>query len=363
MVPQPETFELHHMDYFQAQQTLFQLSTGGWVSKMIGLVAELQIADYLVLGDKTAEDLARITMTHPEGLYRGLRVLATAGILVESEGRKFSLPAASHILLTNMPGSMRAMMMYWNQKWHDLALSHAMHSIKTGEPSFPKAHGRSFFEWLQDSPEHVQIFNKAMTDFSAAKGAAVASAYPFYKYKYIVDIGGGHGALLAAVLKMAPNSRGILFDVPEVRSGAYSLLHSNDLLDRVDVVLGSFLVPDQIPFGYDVYILKHIIHAFGDDQAISILNQIAKAVTAQGRVLLLEYLVSDLHRGAIFDIDMLIMTKGGKERTVDEFDRLLQRAGLKLLRIIPTRSPLVIIEAAKPMISSTSPQCFVPWKS
>jgi hypothetical protein len=331
------------------------------ISKMIGIVAELEIADLLEAGEKSAEDLAEITSTDASALYRGLRMLAATGILQESSESKFSLAPGARILVSTAPGSMRAMMIYWTQVWHDVAHSHILHSIKTGEPAFARVHGKPFFEWLQENPDKIQVFNKAMSDFSMAKGAAVAAAYPFTKYKYIVDVGGGHGALLAAVLHRAPESRGILFDVPEVRQGAYTLLSKNGLLDRVDVIPGNFLSPDQIPNGYNLYILKHIVHALGDNKCVSILSHISNSLAPNGRVLILEYLVSNVHRGAIFDIDMLVMTKGGKERTADEFKVLLESAGLRLLRIIPTRSPLVIIEAEKRPPALT--QYFVSWKS
>jgi hypothetical protein len=342
---------------------LMQIALGKSKAKMIGIVAELGIADLLADGiPKTAAVLASLTNMNQDGLHRGLRMLATFGVLNHNKDNTFSLTPDSGLLMSSAKGSMRKMMVFWSQPWHDLAHSYAMHSIKTGEPTFTKVYGKPVFEWLSENPQQAKTFNEAFSDFSAAKGAAVAAAYPFKKYKQIVDIGGGHGALLAAVLKTAPKAHGILCDPLDARESARVLLNKAGVLNRVDIRTKlAYLSPGVLPKGADMYILKHVLHAFEDTTCLSLLSEVAKAMNPHGRVLILEYLVSNVHRGAIFDMEMLVTTLGGKERTADEFKDLMDRSGLSLFRIIPTKSPLVILEAEK--APAPDPQFFFTWQN
>lgn len=229
------------------------------------------------------------------------------------------------------------------QREHWSALADA---VRSGRSVVPGLRGKPFFEYLAGEPELAQIFNQAMTGTSDLSIAPLVAAYDFSGFSTIVDVGGGHGRLLAAILNSAPCAHGILFDQPQVVAGAPAELREHHVEDRVRIVEGSFF-EDDLPGGGDAYVLKNIIHDWPDDDAVRILTKVRQAAAPGGHVLLLEQVIADNERdipAKWIDLEMLVMVDG-RERTESEYGRLLQRAGFQLTRVVETASPFGIVEA------------------
>ncbi|HEX7826905.1 MAG TPA: methyltransferase, partial [Mycobacterium sp.] len=210
----------------------------------------------------------------------------------------------------------------------------------------PVLRGMKAFDYMSTQPELNDVFNQAMTNFSEMAVAMVTSVYDFTRYGTIVDVAGGHGRLLAGVLATTPNSRGVLFDQPHVVADAGPLLRKHDVADRVQIVEGSFFV--TVPAGGDLYLLKHIIHDWPDDKAVEILKNVRAATGDGARLILVESVIPPHDRDFStkwLDLEMLV-GNAGRERTADEYRKLLKKAGFQMTRIIATASPFSLVEAA-----------------
>jgi hypothetical protein len=242
---------------------------------------------------------------------------------------------------------MRSAVIFMGEGWHWHVIGNMLYSVHTGKPAWGYTHGVEVFEDFATNPDRAQIFNATMTTLSAAVAPAVVEAYDFSQFATIADIAGGHGYLLAQVLKAAPNLRGILFDLPQVIEGARDLLEREGVAGRVELVSGDFFV--SVPVGADAYLLKHIIHDWDDERCVALLRNIRAAMADAGKVLLVEMVVPEPpepHASMLLDLEMLV-SPGGVERTAAEYGELLGGAGLRLARIAPTKSPFSIIEAVK----------------
>ena len=220
------------------------------------------------------------------------------------------------------------------------------HALRTGESAAQHAFGTDVFSWFQrpENKDEWDLFNAAMTSFSFGTSLAVAESYDFSRFNKIVDIGGGHGFLLKTILSKAPGASGVLLDLPGAIEGA----NLDELSERVECVGQSFF--DAAPTGGDCYILKHIIHDWGNERCRAILSNIVTAMVPTGRVLVVELLMPDgpePHPAKFMDLNMLAMTEGGTERTKAEFAALLASAGLELVAVHPTQSPVSVIEGRK----------------
>ncbi len=330
------------------QAVLMQMLMGFMVSQAISVASKLYIADHLKDGAKNAEQLARLTDTNKPALYRLMRALGSVGVFAEDDESKFSLTPLSEFLRSDHPESLRGIAHMICDREHWNAHGNILHSVKTGGIAFENAFGQPFFPYIQDKPEIAGIFDDAMTSFSKTVGNAVAAVYDFSEAKTIADIGGGHGRLLSTVLKTNENAKGILFDQPQVVAGANEVLENAGVAGRVEVVGGDFFA--EIPVEADIYLMKHIVHDWNDDESVSILKNIAKSAKPGAKVLLVESVVES-EKGIpsmskVMDLNMLAMTSG-RERTAAEYAELFEKAGFKLTNVIPTASPLQIVEAVK----------------
>ncbi|HTC78616.1 MAG TPA: methyltransferase, partial [Terriglobales bacterium] len=224
-----------------------------------------------------------------------------------------------------------------------------MHSVKTGETLAEKVLGKPIFEYFASEPEEGALFHSAMTNFSQVVIAAALQAYDFSGIGTLVDVAGGHGMVLTAVLQKYPAMKGILCDLAEVIPGAQQRIRSLGLEKRCRAEVADFF--KSVPAGGDAYIMKHIIHDWNDQQCTTILRNCLHALTAagkkKGKVLLLESVISAdnaPHFAKWLDLEMLVFP-GGRERTQAEFAALFEGAGFKLTRVVPTESPLCVIEA------------------
>ena len=329
-----------------AIQTLNQAALGYIVSAALNVALELGIADLLANGPRSTADLAREAGVSEDGLYRVLRALASAGVFEERGNRTFALnPPAS--MLCKGPASLHDVGLWMTDPFHFRVYAETLHSVKTGRPAVEKVTGMPVFEYFAGEPRLSAVFNNAMTSWSGPTVAAALKAYDFAGITTLVDVAGGHGYVLTSILRQYPAMRGVLFDLEHVIAGAGPLLESSGVANRVDTATGDFF--QAVPPGGDAYIMKNIIHDWDDDRALPILANIRKALDGRrdGRVILLEAVIppgNEPDFGKLIDLEMLLMP-GGRERTAEEFASLFERAGFELARIVPTESPLSVIEA------------------
>jgi len=327
-----------------AQIQMLQIISGFWISRAVYAIAKLGIPDLLKSGPKTAEELAATTNTHAPSLFRVLRALASVGVLTSADGR-FSQTPLSETLVTDAPASLRWFAVSELGQEHYPAWGDLMHSVKTGGIAFDHFFGMDVWQYFQQNPEDAEIFNNSMSGMTAAANEALLSLYDFSGFSKIVDLGGGHGGLITSILKANPQLKGVLFDAPRVIEGARAKIEAAGLADRCETVAGDFF--KSVPAGGDAYIMKWIIHDWNDELAASILKNCRAKIPANGKLILVDSVVPDTdepHFSKFIDLNMLVMT-GGKERTEKEFERLLDPADFKLLRVIPTDLPTAIIEA------------------
>lgn len=326
---------------------LMQMLFGAQMQRSVCLAARLGIPDLLAEREQTAEELAEKTSMHAPSLYRLLRTLASIGIFSETADRKFELTPISALLRGNAPNSVRDFAVMMGEDWIWQAWGELPYSVKTGDVAHEKVQGMGSFDFFQKNEEAGKVFNAAMTNFTQAIIPAVTEAYDFSGVSKLVDVAGGHGLLLAGILKATPHLQGVLFDLPFVIEGAGELLKKEDVSDRVELASGDFF--ESLPAGADAYMMKHIIHDWNDDDSIKILQNIRTAMNENGKVLIIEMVIpegNEPHPSKALDILMLVM-EGGKERTRDEYRKLLDASGFRLARIIPTKSPYSVIEAER----------------
>ena len=325
---------------------LRRLVNGYQVTQAIRVVVELGIPDLLASGPRTATDLAEAVSANEDALYRVLRALAATNLLEESDGRLFALTSMGQLLRSDALGSLGPWAAFIGRTAHWQAWSNLSHSVRTGETAFRFTHGVDVWEYRREHLDESNLFDAAMTAQTRSADKALIDAYDFGKYAVVADIGGGHGALIAAILNANPPMRGILFDQPHVVVGASDLLYAAGVADRCDIVAGSFF--ESVPTGADAYVLKAIIHDWQDAEAIAILEHCRNAMPADGRVLLVERLIEGPNEGREakwLDLQMLV-SAGGRERTRRQFEELLAKAALRLVSVTPTAESLSVIEAA-----------------
>lgn len=335
-------------DELRPPEALLFLILGKWYGQAITAAAQLGIADLLANGPHTAEEVARASGANPEATYRILRCLGAVGLFYETAGKKFELSPLGAALRKDAPGSLAGLAVFEGAKCNLDACAELTHSALTGHSAFTKAHGMPIFEWMPRHPEEVAIYNSAMASLSTTTARAVAAAYDFSGSRSIVDVGGGHGTLLAEILTTVPSARGVLFDAPHVADVARTKLAERGLQARCEAVGGDFFA--SVPAGHDTYVIKNVLHDWPDDQAVAILGQIARAMPVRGKLLVVEQLVTppdrkQLNLAKIIDMIMLCLTEGGRERTEVEYREILRRAGFRLERVVATRSQVDVLEA------------------
>jgi hypothetical protein len=323
---------------------LFQMATGYWVSQAIYVAAKLGIADLLKDGPQSCVTLAAATGADAASLFRLMRALASVGIFSHARRDSFALSRLAESLQTETPGSLKTMVMTIGEI-HYQACGNLLHSIQTGSPAFNNVFGTSLFDYLQHNADAADTFNQGMTNLSSMLAYAVLVAYDFTGISSIVDIGGGEGTLLRTILKLNPEMRGAVLDMPATIETTTQDLDDKACVGRCSYIAGDFF--DSVPEGADAYLLCGVIHDWDDDQAVTILGNCRRAMAKSGRVLLVDMIVPDDDAtcfSKLLDLNMLVMT-GGRERTKAEFCALLDAADFKLTRVVPTMAPQSVIEA------------------
>jgi hypothetical protein len=274
-----------------------------------------------------------------------MRALAGAGVLAEDEEKRFSLTPLGATLRSDVPFSLRALATSELGEVHYPSWGALLHTVKTGERGFDHVFGTDCWDYFGKHPEYAQIFNQSMTEVTRIIEPAVTKAYDFSSFARIVDVGGGHGGLITSILKKSPQSKGVILDAPQVIGGAKERIETEGLAERCEAVGGNFF--EAVPEGGDAYIMKHIIHDWDDHEAIAILKNCRKAIKEGGKVILIESVVPERNQPgmATFGDLVMMLIPGGRERTAEEFGALFEAAGFRLERIIPTESPMCVIEA------------------
>jgi hypothetical protein len=324
---------------------MMQLLFGKQLTYSLSGVARLGVADHMDGTAKPVEEIAAKSGAHAPSLYRVMRMLASFGVFKEEPPRHFALTPVGALLKTGAPGSLRYMAMMFGEEFSTRSYEHIADCLRSGGDGVSEAYGKHIWEVLAERPEQCETFQRAMTNSTSVAADAIIEAYDFSGIKRLADVGGGHGLLLAAILRANPQLQGVLFDRPEV-VGNVPKDRFAGCEERIDIEPGSFF--ERVPGGCDAYLLKHIIHDWSDEHCRTILGLMREKLPNDGRVLVCEMVVSDEPGptpAKLLDIEMLVMTVGGKERTPEEFGDLFASAGLRLNRIVPTGRPISVIEA------------------
>lgn len=309
-------------------------------SQLLYVAAKLRIADLLVNGPLPVEEIARRVKVHEDSLYRVLRALAGSGVFSEEPARRFSLNPMAQLLISQ-PGSLRVTAEITGEPWYWRPFGDMLYTVRTGETAFDHLYGKHTWEWFAENPEPAALFDAYMGEVTGNDTRAVIGSYDWRPFRKVVDIGGGNGTLLTAVLREAGSARGILFDLPHVIEGARKVL-APEIAARIETVGGDFF--RSVPSGGDLYLLKNILHDWDDAKSREILAVLRRAVPKGGRVLLIEGIICGPNQpcsGKSSDITMMVRN-GGRNRTEIEYRDLLRAAGFELTRAISTAGPGII---------------------
>ena len=325
--------------------TMRHLIMGFRTTQLVSVAATLGIADILSRGPRTPAELAAEVGAEPGALYRVLRALASLGVFAETADGAFTMTPLAEALCSDAGASLRDVAMLYGDEWLWRAYGRMLHSVRTGRPSFDDVHGRTFYEYLDDDRGANAVFHQAMSGYSAQESAAIVEAYDFSRAATVVDVGGGHGALLTAILRAHEELTGIVCDLPSVVPGTERHLAEAGLSSRAVAIAVDFF--RALPGGGGVYVLKSVLHNWDDDACVAILKACRRAMSRQARLIVAERVVPPGNvpsEAKLFDVNMMVVT-GGRERTEREYAALLAAAGLRLTRVIATRSALSLVEA------------------
>jgi hypothetical protein len=329
---------------------LRRLIFGHRVTQIIAIAAQLGLADHLAAGPKSADELAALVQVDAPTLYRLLRALASVGVLAEVESGGFALTPLGDCLRTDAPNGMRSWALLEGEEFCQRLYGDLLWSVKTGGVTFDHAFGIGFYQYLMQHPDTLRLFSAAMAEFAALSTEAVAADYDFSPFRQIVDVGGGQGVLLTTILSRFPQAHGVLFELASVIERVRPSIEGAGLANRCELVAGDFFV--SVPPGADAYILQRILHSFDDERSVRILHSCRCAMTPTSRVLIIQQVMpppgaevasEPLFHGVMSDLNMLAVG-GGRERTEAEYRALLEAAGLKLTRVVPTQSLMSVVE-------------------
>ncbi|WP_028479616.1 methyltransferase [Nocardia sp. CNY236] len=324
---------------------LLELVTGGWISQAIHAAATLGVADELADEPRSAAELAAAVGADEDALQRLLRLLTSYGIFTQQRDGRYALTPMAQPLRRDAEVTLRDAVLLFGSPMHRDHWSYLVESIRSGEPAAERVRGMPLFDYLQRDREFGELFDRAMASMDTLALKPLLAAYDFGRYETIVDVAGGTGTVLTEILRHTPESRGILFDLPDVVRSAPRRIEELGLTDRCAVESGSFF--DRVPEGGDAYILKYIVHDWNDRDAGRILDTLRAAMSPHARLLLLETILpghSRPHFGKVLDLEMLVQVTG-RERTLSGYRELLAHHGFTLLQQVPTTSPVHVIEA------------------
>ncbi|MGC0313988.1 methyltransferase [Kitasatospora acidiphila] len=316
-----------------------------WVSRAVYAGTALGLPDLVAAGPKTAAELAELTGSEPRSLSRLLRALTGVGLFRTDEQGRYATTPLGDTVRSDVPGSLGSLVQLELGDAHHAAWGRLVDSVRLGEPGFDKAVGRDIWQHFEATPELNAHLGRAMTGGTAMVADAVLAAYDFAPFGSIVDVGGGEGAFLAAILTAHPGARGTVLDLPGAVANGRPKVEAAGLADRLELVAGSFF--EKVPGGADLYTMKWVLHDWDDQACIEILKTTRRAMPEGARLLVVDTVVpdgDDFSLSKILDLNMMVLS-GGQERTAEEFRALLAAAGFTLTRIVPTASPSSVVEA------------------
>lgn len=324
------------------EASVLELITGAWLSQAVIAAARLGIPDALAGGPRSVEELARALDADPGSLERLLRCLVEHGVFAALSDGRYAQTRLSAALRSDLARSLHGFAEFVGSAAHREHWRTLDAAVRTGTPQVSRLRGRDFFAFARAEPAFGALFQRAMTSLSSLLESPLCDAYPFQRFERLVDVGGGRGRLLGSLLARHPKLSGVLFDLPEVVAGALEVpAHTRA---RITVVGGSFF--EHVPAGGDAYLLKHVLHDFGDGDAARILANVRRAMARDGRLLVAEMVLPEgacPHVGTLIDLEMLL-SLGGRERTLAELDALFRDAGLARVGVRATGTPLALIE-------------------
>ncbi len=327
------------------RQLLAQMLLGPWITQGIYVAADLGIADLLVDGPRTAADLAAQTRADSDSLYRVLRALASIGLFGEDTQGRFSLTPLGECLRRDASESQRSFAIMAGAEFYQ-AWGGLLGAVRTGEEAFRQAYGVSWFQYMTEHPDRHGIYDAAMTGVHGPETEPMLDAYDFSKFGTVMDVGGGNGLVLAAILKRHPALKGVLFELPAVADRARSDLAGQEFSSRLRILGGDFF--SSVPAGADAYLMRHVIHDWQDEQAGAILRNCREAMANDGRVLVVETVIPPGSQPCFGKwLDLMMLTVGGRERTEAQYRRLFSKAGLELSCIVPTAHEVSVIEGIR----------------
>jgi SAM-dependent methyltransferase len=324
---------------------LADMLAGAWLAQALAVVAKLGVADLLTAGPLAPAEIAAATATEPAAMYRVLRALAGAGVFVEDDRGRFGLTALAGPLRSDAADSIRAYAVMTGERWVWQSFGALEHSLRTGAPAFDHVFGAPLFDYYAAHPDAARVSADGLKSVGRGQDAAVLAAYDFSGAGTVVDVGGGQGGLLAAILGRFPQARGVLFDLPHVAAMARQAFAAAGLSARCRAEAGDFF--SGVPEAGGIYLLRKVIHDWDDERARALLRTCRSAMREGSRLLLIEMVVPAGNVPAyakLLDLLMLVYA-GGRERTEAEFRNLLATAGFSVSRILPTASAVSIIEA------------------
>lgn len=329
---------------------LLTMIHGGWVSQALCAAATLKLPDHLAAGARTLPALARATQCDASALSRLMRALASLNIVQDCRNDTYQLTAMGQRLRSGTPDSLAGQAQWFGRfcwpLWGEL-----VESVQTGISARVRANGQGGYAHLLADPEAARVFNQAMQDLTRIVANSVVANYDFADVGHIVDVGGGHGELLIAILAAWPKATGQLIELAHAVPGARQCMADANLSGRVTVTEGDFFA--ALPSGADVYLLKAVLHNWDDAHCIRILATLSRAVSAHARLLVIERVLPDRvqptaqHQAVMrSDLNMLVGV-GGRERTEAEFTSMLHAAGFNSLNFIPLAGAFNLIDARR----------------
>ncbi|AKG44986.1 methyltransferase [Streptomyces xiamenensis] len=328
-----------------AAYSLLDLIQGSVITQAISVAARLGIADVLAEGPLPATEIAKRVGSDPEATHRLLRALSGYSVFTFQPDGAYALTPMGQALREDAPDSMRGLAMLMSNPLHWEEFGHLMSSVRTGEANLPKLRGQGAYEFLMSNPEYAAEFFGGMRSMSESECDPIVAAYDFSSFGTIVDVVGGRGTLLSAILKQATDARGILFDSEVATADAPAVFQDAGVADRITVETGGYF--DKLPAGADAYVLKHILHDFSESDCVTMLKNVREAIAPGGKMLVIEYVLTEnneRHLGNIIDLWLLLLL-GAKERTLPQYTELFAKAGLKVTGSVSTSSPVSVIEA------------------
>lgn len=329
--------------------TLMEIASASWRPHALRVVAELGIADLLATGPQDVSVLADKTGTHEDALYRVLQPLAHDGLLASPAPRTFALNTLSEPLRSDHPQSMRQTIRQSMGAWNRPLWLELEETLRTGEPAFPRLHGgQDLWTWFaEEAPEQGRVFHDSMVEMTRSMLPLVLAAHDFGRYRRVLDIGGGQGALIAGLLAAHPDLRGGLFDMPDVLTHAPERLAEAGVHDRCELVEGSLF--GELPRGWDAYIMKHILHGLQDEPLRELLGKVRGVLEPPAKLIVLEFLLPEDDQGTYpaFGDLLMMLTSGGRERTASQYRELFAGCGLRLEEVARTASPISLMVVSR----------------